>query len=70
MNAPTSVLRRLSARLGGSTPSSSVVDPDDPAIVALRTTLREMHEDLTLRLAALAERIDQLERLVSDTKRS
>ena len=61
MNTTKSVLRRLSARLAGAPPSSAVVDPDDPAIVALRTTLRDMHEDLTGRLGALAERIDELE---------
>lgn len=61
MNTTKSVLRRLSARLGGGSPSSVPVDPDDPAIVALRTTLRDMHEDLTGRLGALAARIDELE---------
>lgn len=61
MNTTKSVLRRLSTRLGGGSRSSAVVDPDDPAIVALRTTLRDMHEDLTGRLGALAARIDELE---------
>lgn len=62
MNTTKSVLRRLSAQLGGASRSSAVVDPDDPAIVALRTTMRDMHDDLTTRLGALAERIDELER--------
>ncbi len=61
MNTTKSVLGRLAVRLGGASPASAVVDPDDPAIVALRVTLREMHEDLSGRLGALAERIDELE---------
>ena len=56
------IIRRAVQRLSCSSPTAARVDPDDPAIGALRGSMSEMHDDLTRRLGTLAERIDALER--------